>query len=325
MAHDIAHLAPLDLGNGIIRIDTGLDHPGMAACYLVRQDGRAAFIDTGTWHSVPHMLEVLESHALPREAVDYVIPTHIHLDHAGGAGELLRHLPTARLVVHPFGAKHMIDPERIVQGAIAVYGEERFRADYHEIVPVDAERVVEAPDGFEIDLGGRPIRFIDTPGHASHHFCVWDEQSRGFFTGDTFGISYRETDLDGRALVMPTTTPVQFKPDKWLESLDKLERFEPKAMYLTHFGPVGEVPRLMADLREGIRVHHQIALETRDAADPEAEIRERLAQWFHERAIAHGLDWSRQETEEFFAIDLALNSQGLVAWQFRAAKAELSG
>lgn len=318
-------LPPLALGNGICRIDTGLDHPGMAACYLVEEGGRGAFIDTGTWHSVPHMLEVLDSRDIPREAVDFVVPTHIHLDHAGGAGELIRHLPNARLVVHPFGARHMIDPERIAQGAIAVYGEERFRQDYHEIVPIDADRVIEAPDGFEIDLNGRRLAFVDTPGHASHHFCVWDEKTRAFFTGDTFGISYRETDLDGRALLVPTTTPVQFKPDKWQESLDKLERFEPERMYLTHFGPVEEVPRLMADLREGIRVHHEIALETRDARDPGGEIRKRLSRWFHERVTEHGLDWNRKGTEEFFAIDLELNTQGLVAWQHRAAKAELAG
>lgn len=317
MITPLDHLPPADIGAGICRIDTGLDHPGMAACYLVEQDGRGAFIDTGTWHSVPHMLEVLESRGIAREAVDYVMPTHIHLDHAGGAGELMRHLPNARMVVHPFGAKHMIDPERISKGAIAVYGEAQFRKDYHEIVPVDPDRVIEAPDRFEIDLNGRNLVFLDTPGHASHHFCVWDEQSHGFFTGDTFGISYRETDLDGRALIIPTTTPVQFKPEKWQESLDKLESFEPRAMYLTHFGRVEKVPRLMEELREGIRVHHEIASETMEAEDPAAQINERLGQWLHERALAHGLEWSREQTEKFFAIDLALNTQGLVAWQGR--------
>ena len=313
----VRHLPPADLGHGIHRIDTGLDHPGMAACYLLEHEGRAAFIDTGTWHSVPHMLEVLESRGIAREAVDYVMPTHIHLDHAGGAGELMRRLPNARLVVHPFGARHMIDPERISQGAIAVYGEEQFRKDYHEIVPVEADRVVEAPDGFEVDLNGRPLECIDTPGHASHHMCVWDEKSRGFFTGDTFGISYRETDLEGRALVMPTTTPVQFKPEKWQASLDRMESFRPQAMYLTHFGRVDEVARLMEDLREGIRAHYEIAKETVGAEDPAEEIFERLSRWFHERALDHGLGWTREQTEEFFAIDLRLNTQGLLTWQER--------
>jgi len=319
MVNQADHLPPLDLGNGVIRIDTGLNRPGMVACYLVIENGRAAFVDSGTWNSVPHLLKCLEAFSIERDAVDYVIPTHIHLDHAGGAGALLGHLPNARLIVHPFGAKHMIDPRRIQQGAIAVYGEDQFNDDYHEIVPVDPARLVEAPDGFEVELSGRTLLFVDTPGHAGHHFCVWDQRTRGFFTGDTFGVSYRETDVDGRALVLPTTTPVQFKPDKWLDSLDRLERFSPQVMYLTHFGPVREVPRLMEDLREGIRVHHVIAKECLDADDPEAEIKSRLSEWFYNRVRAHGLDWPPAEMEQVLSIDLELNTQGLLAWQQRQA------
>ena len=317
MAYEIGHLPPLQVGDGVFRIDSGLHRAGMVACYLVEANGRAALVDSGTWHSVPHILEVLETRSIPREAVDYVIPTHIHLDHAGGAGALMRELPNAKLIIHPFGAKHMVDPGRISQAAIAVYGEARFRGDYHEIVAVDPARIVEAPDRFETDFGGRKLTFIDTPGHAGHHFCVWDERSRGFFTGDTFGISYRETDIDGRALVFPTTTPVQFKPERWLESLDKLEAFEPATMYLTHFGAVREVPRLMDDLREGIRVHHAVAAETLDADDAEAEIRARLREWFMERLKAHGIESPEQAMERLLAIDLELNTQGLLAWQAR--------
>lgn len=317
MAYQTKHLPPLDLGDGIHRIDTGLHRPGMAACYLVEEDGHAALVDSGTWHSVPHILEVLQARSIAREAVDFVIPTHIHLDHAGGAGALMQEFPNAKLIVHPFGAKHMVDPERISQGAIEVYGEARFREDYHEIVPVDPERIIEAPDGYETDLGSRRLSFVDTPGHAGHHFCVWDELSRGFFTGDTFGISYRETDIDGRALVFPTTTPVQFKPERWLESLDRLEDFEPEAMYLTHFGAVSEVERLMDDLREGIRVHHTVAADTLDADDPEAEIRARLRGWFIERLEAHGVGSPEDVMERLLAIDLELNTQGLLAWQSR--------
>ncbi len=311
------HLPPLEVGEGIYRIDTGFYRPGMASCYLVEQNGSAALIDCGTWHSVPHILETLESRSIPPEAVEYVIPTHIHLDHAGGAGELMRHFPNASLIVHPFGAKHMIDPVRLQQGAIAVYGEERFRQDYHEVTPIDSDRVIEAPDGFEVELGGRRLEFLDTPGHASHHFCVWDERTRGFFTGDTFGISYRETDVNGRALLFPTTTPVQFKPDKWLESLDRLESYDPQVMYLTHFGPVTEVPRLTNSLRENIRTHHRIADETRTAADPGAVIRERLAGIYVTQMIEHGVDWPREQMEEFVAMDLDLNTRGLLAWQHR--------
>lgn len=314
MNNSVQHLSPLDLRDGIWRIDTGLARPGMAACYLVEQDGRAAFIDCGTWHSVPHFLEVLEQEKIERDAVDFVIPTHIHLDHAGGAGELMRHLPNARMVVHPFGAAHMIDPSRLRAGAIAVYGEKQFRADYHEIVPIDADRVIEAPDGFTLDLNGRKLTFLDTPGHASHHFCVWDERTRGFFTGDTFGLSYRETDVDGRPMLFPTTTPVQFKPEKWQDSLDKLAGFDPQVMYLTHFGPVYEVKRLMEDLRGMIRAHHALAIEYLAADNPKSEIHTRLEDMYLAHMVEHGVDWPASRMKKFIAMDLELNTQGLLAW-----------
>ena len=311
------HLPPADLGDGIWRIDAGLHKPGMVACYLVEEAGRAAIIDSGTWHTVPHVLEVLEAQGLAKDAVDFVIVTHIHLDHAGGAGALLQHLPNAKLVVHPFGAKHMIDPSRISDAAIAVYGKDQFVHDYHEIVPVNAERVIEAPDGHKIALNGRELQFIDTPGHAGHHFCIWDARSRGFFTGDTFGLSYRETDVDGRAMVIPTTTPVQFKPDVWQHSLDKLEAFGPEVMYLTHFSAVRDVPRLMASLREGLRDHHRLAQEAMGHENAFDAIRQGLLDWLIGHCSAHGLDWTDSAIEEFFAVDLDLNTQGLVAWQAR--------
>lgn len=266
---------------------------------------------------MPHILELVDSLGIPREKVDHVIPTHVHLDHAGGAGELIRQLPNARLIVHPFGARHMAQPDRLQQGAIAVYGQAEFERHYHTLVPVDEDRIVEAPDGFEIDLYGRWLRIVDTPGHASHHFCVWDESSRGFFTGDTFGFSYRESDVDGRALLFPTTTPVQFKPEKWYESLDRLMEFDPRVMYLTHFGPVSDVPRLAEDLREGIRVHHEVAADCLEHPEPAVEMERRLASWFIEKAKAHGLDWPEEKVLALFGPDLKLNAAGLVAWQER--------
>lgn len=311
------HLPPADLGNGVWCIDTGLHKPGMAACYLLEEQGRAAIVDSGTWHTVPHVMEVLEQRGIARDAVDYVIVTHIHLDHAGGAGALLQQLPNAKLVVHPFGAKHMVDPSRISDAAIAVYGKDQFDHDYHEIVPVAPDRVIEAPDKHALTLNGRELVFLDTPGHAGHHFCIWDARSRGFFTGDTFGLSYRETDVDGQPMVIPTTTPVQFKPDVWQQSLDKLQSYNPEVMYLTHFSAVREVPRLMAELRQGLRDHHRIAQQTMHLEEPESVIREQLLAWLIKRCSDHGLDWPGEDIEAFFAMDLGLNAQGLVAWQSR--------
>ena len=196
------------MANGIHTIDTGFQRPHFDAAYLVVENGRGAFVDCGTNHSVPAMLRALADAGLEPVSVDWLILTHVHLDHAGGAGELMSKLPNARLVVHPRGARHMIDPSQLVAGAAAVYGDAEMQRSYGMIRAVPAQRVVEARDGHVIDLAGRELVCVETPGHARHHNAVWDERSRSFFTGDTFGLSYREFDTDKGAFIVPTTSPV---------------------------------------------------------------------------------------------------------------------
>ena len=304
-----------DLGQGIHAIDTGFVRPYFDASHLVVEQGRAAFVDVGTNFSVPGLLEALEGLGLAREAVDYVIVTHVHLDHAGGAGEMMRQLPGARLVVHPRGARHMIDPRRLWAGATAVYGEEAMGRNYGALVPVDPSRVIEAPDGFTLELGGsRPLAFLDTPGHARHHFCVWDEASRSMFTGDTFGLAYRELASARGAFVMPTTTPVQFEPEALVASIDRLVDHSPRAMLLTHYSRVTEVERLAGDLRRQIG---ELASLGR-AADGKPDRASRLRQGVRELALGwvrdHETPLTPERVEELLGVDIELNAQGLEAW-----------
>ncbi len=256
----MAELHYADLGDGIICVETGLYRHGLAACYLVREGERVAFVDTGTTHTVPWLLEILAELGLGPGNVDYVIPTHVHLDHAGGSGALMRQCPNATLIVHPKGAPHLIEPSRLAAGATEVYGPEAFAKDFGELVPVPAERVVIAEDGHVVELAGRRLVFVDTPGHANHHGCVWDERSRGFFTGDTFGISYRELDTAAGPFLFAPTTPVAFDPEAWLASLDKLMSYRPRAMYLTHYCRITAPERLVDDLRHSIRALADLAL-----------------------------------------------------------------
>src|SRR5512134_429756 len=267
-----------DLGHGITAIDTGYVRPRFDASHLVVENGRAAFVDVGTGHSVPVLLAGLEAKGLRPEAVDYVIVTHVHLDHAGGAGEMIRRLPNARLVVHPRGTRHMVDPSKLYAGASAVFGEEATRRSYGVLVPVDPSRVVEAPDGFVLELGGRPLEFLDTPGHARHHFCIWDEASRSMFTGDTFGLSYRELASERGAFVLPTTTPVQFEPEVLLASIDRLIARGPKAMLLTHYSRVFEVERLAADLARQVGELVALARAADGRPDRAARLREGVSE-----------------------------------------------
>lgn len=176
-----------DLGNGITLIDTAFQRPQMAACYLMEQDNEVAIIETGTKDTVPLIFDVLTQKKIAASQVKYVIVTHVHLDHAGGAGRLMDALPHATLIVHPKGQRHMVDPSKLQAGATAVYGEEEFNKTYGDLIAIAENRTHATKDGEILKLGGRALTFIDTPGHARHHFCVYDELSKGIFTGDTFG------------------------------------------------------------------------------------------------------------------------------------------
>ncbi|MGB3915975.1 MAG: MBL fold metallo-hydrolase [Thiothrix litoralis] len=312
-----------DLGNGVYCIDTDLYRPQMAACYLVREGDAAAFVDTGTYHTIPMLMEVLADLGLTAEQVRYVIPTHVHLDHAGGAGELMARCPNATMLVHSKGAPHMIDPSRLQAGATAVYGEEGFAKDYGKLIPVPEERVVIAQDGQAIDLNGRTLMFIDTPGHANHHGCIFDEQSRYCFTGDTFGIAYREFITDQGPWMFAPTTPVAFSPQDWQRSLDKLAALNPAAMLLTHYGRVTDVQGLLPTLRASIDALAQMALAEENAPEGRVDtLKERIFCTWLEEIGAHGVALPERDSRELLAVDAALNAQGLDVWLQRRAKAK---
>lgn len=301
-------------GNGIHAIDSGYTGPDVAAIHLIEEGGRAALVDTGNNESLRHVLEALAATGLSAESVDYVLLTHIHLDHAGGAGACMQAFPNARLVVHPRGARHMAEPSKLFAGVSAVYGPERAKELYGELIPIPVERIIEAGDGHELDLAGRKIRVFDTPGHARHHVCYFDTKSRSFFTGDTFGLSYRSLDVEGRPSIFPTTTPVQFEPEAMHASIRRMEAEAPTAMYLTHYAQVTDVPRLAADLHRLIDAH--VAIAERHAA---AEGRKDLIEadiWalVGEEAARNGWTVPEAEWRRILALDVELNAQGLDVW-----------
>ncbi len=309
----------MSASDGIVTIDTGFQRANFDAAYLIVENGRGAFVDCGTQHSVPAMLGALAEQGLAPEDVDWLILTHVHLDHAGGAGALMQHLPNAMLAVHPRGAPHMIDPTRLVAGATAVYGEEEIARSYGEIVPVPASRVRVLDDGDSIELAGRALLCIDTPGHARHHLCVWDARSLSWFTGDTFGLSYREFDnADGAPFVIPTTSPVQFEPEPLKASIRTMLARDPQAMYLTHYGRVGDVARLAQDLIEQIDAMVALAREADGQPDRHERLVTALLDLYGARARAHGSALTPAQIAELLAIDAELNAQGLEVWLDRA-------
>ncbi|KAB7769118.1 MBL fold metallo-hydrolase [Xanthomonas maliensis] len=311
--------------HGIWTIDTGFGGAQFDAAYLIVEDGQAAFVDCGTTHSVPRMLAALDQAGIAPAQVAWLVLTHVHLDHAGGAGALLQQLPSARVLVHPRGAPHLIDPSRLIAGASAVYGEAELARSYGRVLPIAEERIVAASDGHRVRLGARELRSIETPGHARHHVCLWDARSRSWFTGDTFGLSYRALDSAQGPLILPTSSPVQFEPEAMLASIARLLETAPEAMYLTHYGRVAPPAPLAQALAEQIHAMTALARECNAHADPAQRHRclvAALTALYLQRARDHGCAQDAATIAHLLATDIELNAQGLACWLDRAPRAQ---
>ena len=312
---DIVHV-----GNGVHAIDTHYVRPLMDASHLVVSGTRAAYVDTGTSHSVPQLLRALEHVGLSPDAVDYVCLTHIHLDHAGGAGVLMAALPNARTVLHPRAAPHMVDPEKIIAGSRAVYGDAAFDRLYGQIQAIDEARVVVVNDGDALTFGDRKFVFLDTPGHALHHYCIWDEAHRAVFSGDTFGVSYRELDTAAGPFVFPTTTPTQFDPAAAHASYDRLAALEPQVFYLTHYSRVEYHPTLLADLHRRLDRFVELAQEHAGSDDRGSAIAAALKQYLFAELRDHGFAGDAEQADAIVGPDAELNAMGLDVWLKRLEK-----
>ncbi len=298
----------------IVAIDCHYVRPAVAASHLVVVDGHAAFVDTGTTHSVPRLLECLRRHGLERGQVDYVLLTHVHLDHAGGAGRLMQELPRAKCVVHPRGARHMIDPAKLIAASREVYGDETFERLYGDIPAIPAERVIVAEDGDTIALARREFELVHTRGHALHHYCIVDREQQIIFSGDSFGISYREFDTARGPFIFPTTTPVQFDPDAAHESIDRLMGYRPRAIYLTHFSRVEDLARLAQDMHDCLDAFVAVARRNAGASDRSSRIKRDLFDFLDRRLDAHGYRGDAERRHEWLDMDVELNTQGLEVW-----------
>jgi glyoxylase-like metal-dependent hydrolase (beta-lactamase superfamily II) len=302
------------LGNGVHLIDTLYVRPGMAASHLVVDRGRAAFVDTGAAPAAPRLLAALDELGIGRDQVDYLFLTHVHLDHAGGAGQLMQALPNAKAVLHPRGAPHLIDPSKLIAGSIEVYGAERFKQLYGDLVPIPVDRVIVTEDGTRLKLGGRTFEFIDAPGHAKHHHCPIDLDHRELYSGDVFGICYREFDTAAGPFMLPTTTPVQFDPDALHATVDRVLSYAPRRIFQTHFGPVDQIDRLARDLHASIVELVRIARQHASSPDRRRRIEEDMFRYFSARLDEHGYAGDPARRHELIDDDVRLNTSGLEVW-----------
>lgn len=224
--------------------------------------------------------------------------------------------PNARLVVHPRGARHMADPSRLLEGARAVYGEATAQVLYGDLKPVSLSRIVEASDGMSLDLAGRILTVLDTPGHAKHHISLRDGWTGHIFAGDAFGVSYRELGVYGRAFAFALTSPVQFDPQAIHASIDNILEKQPEAIYLAHFGQVTDVLRLGGDLHRLIDAHCDVARKVHvDGKEGRhGRLVDALRQLLVEERARQGWQIADRRLFEIFSEELDVNAQGLEVW-----------
>lgn len=316
--------------SGVYTIDSHyLGRPEFAAVYLIVDGDRAAFIDNNTNAAVPDLLANLETHGLSPDQVEYLIVTHVHLDHAGGTSGLARACTNATIVAHPRAAPHIIDPSRLVASASAVYGEAEFARLYGAIEPVPEARVRVMDDEETLRFGARELRFLHTRGHANHHFCIADDVSGAIFTGDAFGLVYPALQREG-TVAFPSTSPTDFEPDLARESVRRLVDEQPSCLYPTHFGAVTDIETAAAQLLR----HLDFAEALRDDAEasdhPDDELaaycQARLRDYFAGLLDGHGRLGRDPATWTLIELDIDLNAQGIAfAANKRRRKARDSG
>lgn len=304
-----------EYGDGISAVDSGYIRPMLDAIHLIVEKGRVGIVDTGSTHSLSRVLAALDEKGLESTNVDWVLLTHVHLDHAGGAGAFMRHFSEAKLGVHPRGGRHMADPGRLWEGTIAVYGEAEALRLYGRLEPVQAARIVEMPHGAGFEIADRGFTILDTPGHARHHMSIVDSRTGHIFAGDTFGLSYRELDQDGRQFVMPTSSPVQFDPEAEHRTLDLLMSHKPAAIYVTHFGQIKDLERLASDMHRQVDALAAIGYRFRDAGEGRHRLmKDAIVDLVFAEGRRYGWRHSREKVLDILGLDIELNAQGLANW-----------
>lgn len=283
--------------------------PRFTACYLRLAGDECAFIEAHTAHALPRLLAALETHGRKPEDVRFVVVTHAHLDHAAGASALLAACPRATLLAHPRAAKNLIDPEKLVQGATAVYGEKRFRDLYGTIAPIDASRVRSLADGDSFELGDSKLTVWHTAGHAFHHFVVDDPRVETVFTGDTFGLVYPALQGHGR-FVLPSTSPTGFHAAEARKSLDKVLSLGERFVCPTHFDAYEDVMAIDGQMRRFLDRAEAWVDEAAGKDDPTSALEARFVTLWR-AAIAEEAPRLGPAELALLDLDVELNAQGL--------------
>jgi glyoxylase-like metal-dependent hydrolase (beta-lactamase superfamily II) len=248
-----------DLGNDVFEIDTRMaGYTGITAGYLIRSD-RPCLVETGAGNSAPVVRDALAAAGVGPEDLATVVVTHIHLDHAGGVGDIAKMFPNAEIVVHEKGARHLADPSRLMRSARMVWGD-ALDTLFGDLKPTDAARIRAVEDVGKVDLGGgRRLESHYSPGHAKHHVGLLDSLTGDLYVGDAAGVYIPET-----ADLRPATPPPDFDLDTALASLDRFRALRPSRLLFSHFGPVELVDETLDRSVKELRLWVELVTEAHD-------------------------------------------------------------
>ncbi|WP_085505553.1 MBL fold metallo-hydrolase [Thalassobacillus devorans] len=303
--------APIELGNRIQLIDGyDLGMPGRTGTYVLNEE-HLTLIETGPSPSIPYVLEGLKELDINPEAIRYIIVTHIHLDHAGGAGLLLKECPNAEVVVHPRGKRHLADPSRLIAGARAVYGE-KFDELFDPIVPIPEDRLLVKEDGETLDIGPDcTLTFYDSPGHAKHHFSIHDSKSNGIFTGDTVGVRYHQTQDKGLTFYLPSTSPNQFDPGAMKASIDRFRTLGVDRIYFGHFGESAQPEEVFQQVEVWLPKFVAAGEEALANDEGQAGVKKRLYQLVQDYLQNHNIP-DTHPVHQVLEVDFEVCAMGIV-------------
>jgi glyoxylase-like metal-dependent hydrolase (beta-lactamase superfamily II) len=279
------------------------------SAYLVEAD-EPALVETGPTTSVPAVLNGVSALGIGAADLAHIIVTHIHLDHAGGAGALAPHFPGATVWVHERGAPHLADPGKLVASAARIYGEEALREMFGPVEPIPRERLRSLTDGDTVPLGDRAIEAIYTPGHASHHVCLLDDATQSMFVGDALGVF-----LPDVRILRPATPPPEFDLELAVESIERVAERRPSRLLFSHFGPTEEVTDICRLATQRIKgwadIVDQALTKTEDVVEVVRILRERTAE---EMGPAAGTEYEAVQDRYEVLSSYEMNALGLMRY-----------
>ncbi len=303
------------IADGIYLIDTGyLNRKKYAASYIILENNEAAIIETNTNHAIPRILEGLEQLNIRREQVKLLILTHIHLDHAGGAGLLIRELPNAKLVLHSRGSRHMVSPEKLIESVKNVYGENKYKEMYGDILPIEKNRIHSVQSIETLNLGDRELFLFETLGHAKHHISIFDKKTKTIFSGDAFGIGYPDFTFGSEHILFPSSSPTQFDPESAIDSINRIVKLKPENICLTHFGSIKNISSAADQLKDWIEFIVKKGNELYSSGLRYKVLSDNLEKIIYERFESiikkHRECNLTEEERKLLEIDFTLNAQG---------------